>query len=166
MCRDGFGRKEFGIRIARVIRKQGWICHACCHMQTHYNLVLTVEENALQPGMQRLNGGYAQNFNRRWERSGHLRGDRYAAKPVESDGHFLSCFRYIARNPVRDGLGASAADWPWSSYPDCIGLESRFGFVTHDAVRAYFGSDSSRAVELMRDFVEDIERGSVPRRAA
>jgi putative transposase len=166
MFRDDVDRTDFCVRLARVIRKQEWVCHSFVLMPTHYHLLLAVEDNMLQPGMQRLNGTYAQAFNRRWGRWGHLRGDRYGAKPVESDGHFLACVRYIARNPVEAGICVSAADWTWSSYPDCVGLRSTFAFVEHETVRGYFGGESSRSLQLIRDFVEDLERGSVPRRAA
>ena len=106
MFRDDVDRTDFCVRLARVIRKHDWVCHSFVLMPTHYHLLLEVDDNMLQPGMQRLNGTYAQAFNRRWGRWGHLRGDRYSAKPVESDGHFLGCVRYIARNPVEAGLCA------------------------------------------------------------
>ena len=31
------------------------------------------------------------------------------------DAHFLNALRYLAFNPVRAGLAASAEAWPWSS---------------------------------------------------
>jgi len=166
MFRDDSDRMDFCIRVARVIDKQRWLCRAFCLMPTHYHLFLDVDENELQAGMQYLNGTYAQNFNRRHRRSGHLRGDRYFARPVESDGHMLQAFRYIARNPVAAGLCEQPQDWIWGSYRDCVELDSRFSFVTHEPIRAYFGSDRAKAIQLLRTFVEDLEPGSVPRRAA
>ena len=166
MFRDDVDRTDFCRRLARIIEAQRWICHAFCLMPTHYHLLLEVGANTLQPGMQYLNGTYAQNFNRRHGRWGHLRGDRYSAKPVESDGHRLAAFRYIALNPVVAGLCESPCDWPWGSYRDCVGLDNRFTFVTHDVIREYFGTDPERAIQLLRELVEDLEPGSVPRRAA
>jgi putative transposase len=166
MFRDDIDRTDFCMRLARIIEAQRWVCHAFCLMPTHYHLLLAVERNALQPGMQYLNGTYAQNFNRRWGRWGHLKGERYSAKPIESDGHMLAAFRYIALNPVVAGLCDRASDWMWGSYRDCIGLDKRLAFVTHDFIRSYFGPDRERAVQLLREFVEDLEPGSVPRRAA
>ena len=78
----------------------------------------------------------------------------------------LQAFRYIARNPVVAGLCNAPADWIWGSYRDCIQLDNRFPFVSHEPVRSYFGPDRVRATRLLRDFVEDVERGSVPGRAA
>jgi putative transposase len=154
MFLDDFDRTAFCNRLAKVIRRQGWICHAFCLMATHYHLLLEVAENSLQPGMQRLNGPYAQSFNARHDRSGHLRGDRYRARSVTTDGHMLSAFRYIARNPVEAGLCARAADWFWGSYRGCAGLETGFAFVDSTRLLAYFGDDRERAHDLIRAFVD------------
>jgi putative transposase len=166
MFHDDVDRTDFCMRLARIIEARRWVCHAFCLMPTHYHLLLEVGDNTLQPGMQYLNGTYAQNFNRRHGRWGHLKGERYSAKPVLSDGHMLSTFRYIAQNPVAAGLCERPSEWIWGSYRDCIGLDNRFSFVTHDIIRSYFGPDPERAIPLLREFVEDLEPGSVPGRAA
>jgi REP element-mobilizing transposase RayT len=153
MFRDDVDCTAFCNLLARVIALHGWICHSFCLMPTHYHLLLEVLENSLQPGMQRLNGPYAQRFNARHGRSGHLRGDRYAAGPVETDEHMLALLRYQARNPVKAGLCTVPADWTWSSYRGCAGIDN--GFVDSTFLRAYFGDDPRRACELLRDFVEN-----------
>ncbi len=155
LFRDDFDRAGFCNRFARVITKFSWTCRAFCLMTTHYHLIVDVAENRLQPGMHNHNGPYAQEFNRRHERSGHLRGDRYHAEPILSEGHMLRAFRYVARSPVRAGLCASPADWKWSSYRGHAGLDGAFAFVDHEPIRAYFGRDREGAIRALRDFVED-----------
>ena len=123
-------------------------------MPTHYHLLIDVPANSLQSGMQRLNGQYAQNFNRQHDRSGHLHGDRYHAEPVLTDGHMLYAFRYILRNPLEAGLCDHPADWRWSSYRGTAGLDEGFAFVTNGPIRDYFGGDSEEALRLLRNFVE------------
>lgn len=57
----------------------------------------------------------------RWHRAkqsigtGTIYQGRYKAVPVKDDRHLLTLCRYVERNPVRAGLVAKAADWPWSS---------------------------------------------------
>ncbi len=70
----------------------------------------------LARGMQRTHGLYAQSFNRRHRRSGHLFQGRFGSVLVTSDAQFLMTVRYIARNPVEAGLCDDAAEWPWSSH--------------------------------------------------
>ena len=155
MFTDDVDRMDFCSRLAREIGRFGWRCRAFCLMTTHYHLLLDVTTNRLQPGMHRLNGQYAQEFNQRHGRSGHLGGDRYGATQVETDGHMLRAFRYIVRNPVRAGLCKSPADWMWSSYRGNAGLDGGFAFVDDGPIRAYFGGDNGKALRLLRDFVED-----------
>jgi putative transposase len=131
-----------------------WTCRAFCLMPTHYHLLLDTELNRLQPGMHRLNGQYAQQFNRGHRRSGHLCGERYSATPVLTDGHMLGAFRYIARNPVKAGLCEGPGDWAWSSYRGAAGLDPCFAFVDNAPIRAYFGGNGAAALQQLRNFVE------------
>ena len=151
---DDVDRQRFCRLLTKTIGRNDWTCHAFCLMSTDYHLLLGVRANGLQSGMQRLNGQYAQGFNRLHGRSGHLHGDRYHIEPILTDGHMLYAFRYIARNPVEAGLCSSAADWLWSSYRGTAGLDGRFAFVDDAVIRGYFGGDSKEALQLLRAFVE------------
>lgn len=151
---DDFDRSDFCNRLARTIAKWLWICHAFCLMTTHYHLLVEVDEDALQPGMRYLNATYAQEFNRRHGRSGHLKGSPYGATPVETEGHFLSCVRYLARNPVEAGLCEHPSEWIWGSYRGAAGYDAGFSFVRDEVVLAYFHDDCAKAQRLLREFVE------------
>jgi putative transposase len=113
--RDDDERRLFLRLLANVVNRQEWHCHAFCLMTNHYHLVVEAYLWRLAAGMQRLNGVYAQTFNRRHKRSGHLFGDRYAAWVVESDEHRRAACEYVLQNPVRAGLCERADDWPWSA---------------------------------------------------
>jgi putative transposase len=155
MFLDDIDRTWFCNRLAQIVREHGWTCHAFCLMTTHYHLLVEVETNALQRGMQRLNGPYAQRFNKCHNRSGHLRGDRYYAGAVATDGHMLLVLRYLARNPVEAGLCDRPSQWRWGSYRGCAGIDSGFDFVDSSQLQGYFGLERQRACELLRAFVDD-----------
>jgi len=36
---------------------------------------------------------------------------------MSNHAHLMAAFRYVALNPVKAKLAATAADWPWSSTP-------------------------------------------------
>ena len=38
--------------------------------------------------------------------------------------HLAAAIRYVLMNPVRAGLTEKAADWPWSSARELLGLEA------------------------------------------
>ena len=64
--------------------------------------------------MQWLNGVYAQAFNGRHARCGHLFGERFRARVIRDEEHLYEACRYVVANPVRAGLCGQATDWPWS----------------------------------------------------
>jgi len=84
-------------------------------MSNHVHLVLRPErEDSMAVLLRCVHARYAQRFNRRWGRSGHLWQNRYYSSPLER-GHALNALRYVDLNPVRAGLVASARQWRWSS---------------------------------------------------
>ncbi len=100
---------------ADVVRRQDWRVHAFCLMPNHYHLVVETRLWRLSAGIHRLNAVYAQGFNRRHKRWGHLFGDRFASWVIEGDEHYRNTCEYVLQNPVRAGLVRRAEDWPWSA---------------------------------------------------
>jgi putative transposase len=84
-----------------------------------YHLLLTTPEPDLPVGMHWLNGVYAQTFNDRYGRTGHLFERRYAARLVDSDEYFAAAVDYIRWNPVVAGLCDHPSQWRWRG-PDKI----------------------------------------------
>jgi putative transposase len=113
--RDDRDRLVFLRLFAATIERHSWRCHAFCLMATHYHLLVETERENLSRGLHRLNGVYAQLFNRRHSRTGHLFGSRFHAWTIEDEGHLHATHRYVLDNPVRAGLCATASDWPWSA---------------------------------------------------
>jgi REP element-mobilizing transposase RayT len=94
---------------------------AYCLMGNHYHLVLRTRQANLSTLMRHLNGVYTQRFNRRHGRVGHVFQGRFKAILVDAGAYLLALCRYVELNPVRAGLAATAADWPWSSYRAHVG---------------------------------------------
>lgn len=121
--RDDHDRRFFLSLLARVVRERRWRLHAWVLMSNHYHLLLETPEIGLSRGMQWLNKQYAERFNRRYERAGHLFQGRFKGILVEREAHLLELIRYIVLNPVRAGVAALAADYDWSSYRATAGLQ-------------------------------------------
>jgi REP element-mobilizing transposase RayT len=134
-----------------------WDCLAFCVMDTHYHLLVTTPKPNLATGMQFLNGRYAQLFNRRHGRRGHLFRERYYSGRVVADGHLLLTMRYIALNPVIVHLAAEPAAYPWSSYAGVIGTTPCWKFIARDTVLEHFGA-MPEAVGRLRALVEGDQR--------
>ncbi len=124
--------------LAPLVARFGWLCHSFCLMPNHYHLLLETPEPNLSKGMRLVNGTYAQRFNGRHRRAGHVFQGPYRAEVVERDGHLLEVCRYIALNPVRAHLCADPAAWPWSSYRALTSAQDAPTFLTLDLVHSLF----------------------------
>ena len=83
--RDNADRYAFLRLVEECIDRYGWRVHALCLMGRHYSLLVETTQPRLSRGMQYLNGCYAQRFNLRHGRHGHLWGARFASWVVDSE---------------------------------------------------------------------------------
>jgi putative transposase len=113
---DDEDRRTWIETFGQVTLRFGWIVHAYCLLDNHFHIVVATTIENLSRAMQRLNGDYAQGFNRRHGRTGHLFQGRYHAKVIESDEYLEEACRYVVLNPVRAGLCAGEGDWPWARF--------------------------------------------------
>ena len=121
---DDVDRQQFLQLFGYEILQQRWRCYAYCLMGNHYHLLVETPESNLSRGMRRLNGSYAQRFNWRHQRVRHLLQGRFKSLVVERETYLLELCRYVVLNPVRAGMVATPADWPWSSYGATAGLRT------------------------------------------
>ena len=115
--RDDADRKTFLTMLGSAVVDFEWRCHVFCLMTTHYHLIIETEQPRLSRGLQRLNGRYAQYFNRQYDRTGHLFGGRYTVYVIDDDDRLEASCLYVIANPVRAGLCQSPSDWPWTGRP-------------------------------------------------
>ena len=73
-------------------------------MTNHFHLIVEIPSENLSAGMHRLNGVYAQWFNERHDRTGHLFERRFSAKRIEGDEQLQNTAEYVLQNPVKAGL--------------------------------------------------------------
>ena len=146
---------DFFETLGRVVNDTGWVCHAYCLMPNHFHLVLETPKPNLARGMQRLNSTYAQRFNRRHARVGHVLQGRYHAVLIEKESHLLEVCRYVVLNPVRARLCSSPAAWAASSYRATAGISRRPSFLTVEWLLDQIDGGRRRADERYRAFVAD-----------
>jgi putative transposase len=155
LYRDDVDRLAFLRRLAYTTASTEWRCLGFCLLGTHYHLIVGVEDGVLPVAMQRLNYSYAADFNHRYAMRGHVQFQRYGSRRIEDDDDLLTCYRYVAKNPVDAGMCMSPCDWPWSSYPSAIGLTAAHSFVDPRPILSCFGGSLEFAIAGLRGFVED-----------
>ena len=86
-----------------------------CLMPNHVHFIAIPKNlDSLSRTFHSVNFTYAQYFNYRYGRVGHLWQGRYYSKTL-SENHLINAARYIEQNPVRAGLCETAWNWEWSS---------------------------------------------------
>jgi REP element-mobilizing transposase RayT len=142
--------------LAKVVTRFEWFCLAYCLMPNHIHLLLQTPLRNLGRGMQRLQGRYAQTFNRRHHRVGHLFQGRYGAVAITDDEQLATAVGYIAVNPVVAGLVERPEGWRWASHRAMTGEEAVPAWLAtrrlHDMLAGVFGGDgAARYRELVED---------------
>jgi REP element-mobilizing transposase RayT len=134
--------------LARTTVRMRWRTLAYCLMDNHVHLLIETREANLATGMQRIHGCYAQAYNERYARSGHLFQGRYGARLITSDTQLWATVAYIARNPVEAGMCEEPDRYRWGSHGlvmrgkpprwlDAARLLEHFGAVGGDPLERY-----------------------------
>src|SRR5574338_735600 len=115
--------------LGNVVEQFELECWSYCLMPNHYHVVLRTDEATLSEPIRNLNSRYAQWWNRRHNRVGHVFQSRFKEQIVQRQDYLLTLCRYIAMNPVRAGLVSRPEQWKWSSYATTIGIAPAQPFV-------------------------------------
>ena len=166
--------------------KQKVAVHAYVLMSNHFHLLATPETvEGIPQMMQAVGRRYVRTFNLRHQRTGTLWEGRYRSTLIQTERYLLACMAYIDLNPVRAGMVADPADYPWSSHQHYIGRRQDKLVTPHglywemgntpfardqsyaDMVRAGIGQDQQRALtdSVLRgwalgepDYVAELQR--------
>jgi REP element-mobilizing transposase RayT len=131
-----------------------WSVLAYCLMPNHVHLVVDADVPELSLAMHRVNGLYAQRFNRIRGFTGHLFQGRFHSKPVREEAALPGALRYVVMNPVRAGLCARPENWRWSSYRAVAGLEWAPRFLDVEYALSPFAGRPAAARAAFRRFVD------------
>ncbi len=86
-----------------------------CLMPNHVHLILAPgTEDGLSRAVGETHRRYSGYINARLRVTGHLFQGRFGSVAMD-EAHLMAAFRYVAMNPVKANLAATAADWRWSS---------------------------------------------------
>lgn len=151
--RDDSDRLLFLELFAEEVERSRWIVHDYSLMGNHFHLVMGTPECTLSTGMHRLLSRYAQRFNRRHGRRGHLFQERFKNVLVETEIYGLELSRYVALNAVRGGIVRRPEEWPWCSYAARAGFTKCPSWLTIEPLLNQFGADRKSQQKAYRSFV-------------
>jgi putative transposase len=152
-------------RFADLLTETKTACFAWVLIPNHVHLLLRTGKVPISVLMKRLLTGYAVNYNRRHNRSGHLFQNRYKSILCQEDSYLLELVRYVHLNPLRATLVKEykeLAGYPYCGHGAIMGRR-KIKWQDTDYVLGLFGNKESGARGEYSRFVRNgIEQGSRP----
>jgi putative transposase len=162
----GFVNLSSGQERRLLVDIHGWVL-----MKDHYHLLLSERiENGISLFLRKLNVGYANYVNERYERKGTLFRGRTKRILIECDAHFLYILHYIHLNPLDYLQGSekwrlrskssinNAEDalkyldtYRWSSYLDYSGKKNFPSILTTSLFKGALGNYNNALNEYLHD---------------
>ncbi len=111
-------KEKFLQILCEVSEHYDFIVHAYVLMDNHYHLLIENKKENLSAGMRQINSLYAQYFNKKYDRVGHLWQDRYKSWTVLDESYLFTLFKYFENNPVKAGLAERVGEYEWALMHD------------------------------------------------
>ncbi len=116
---DIFFEKEDYLKFQDIIRKTREIylyqLYSYVLMPNHIHLEIKDEGQKISQIIHSIATRYANYFNKKYERKGHVFESRFRSKNVENTFYMLNLVRYIHQNPLKAGI-SKMEEYKWSSY--------------------------------------------------
>ena len=132
--------------------------HAWCLMDNHVHLVLRMTLPEISRLMHDVELHYAKYFNARNDRVGHVFQGRFKSQAINDDKYYLTCIRYVHRNPEKAGL-AKTDSYPWSSYAEYLGkpglCATSFALEMFGGLSGFIGAHKEDVAMVFLDVDED-----------
>src|SRR3972149_11499529 len=154
---DDQDRTRFLERLSANLIQGHCSVYAWVLMSNHIHLLFKSGEHGISAVMRKLLTWYAQYFNRRHNRTGHLFENRYKSILCDEDNYLLALVRYIHLNPLRAGILKTIQEldrYPWSGHNAIIG-KTDFSWMDTEHVLAQFGSTRRKALYEYRSFIRE-----------
>lgn len=162
---DDQDKIRFLERLGKNVTEGECSIYAWALMDNHIHLLFKSGNYSISTVMRKLLTWYAQYFNRRHNRTGHLFQNRYKSILCDEERYLLALIRYIHLNPVRAQIVKTIEEldcYPWSGHSTIIGASNR-AWMDTDAVLSQFGAGKRKAISEYRRFVmEELGAGRKP----
>jgi REP element-mobilizing transposase RayT len=163
--RDDEDKARFLVRLGQNVEEGKCSVYAWVLMSNHVHILFRSGKDGISTVMRKLLTWYAQYFNRKHRRTGHLFENRYKSILCDEANYLIALVRYIHLNPVRANIVTTFEQldgYPWSGHRTLIG-KTKHIWMDVDHVLSEFGSTRSKAVNGYRRFMQEgLSQGRMP----
>ena len=125
-------------------------------LSNHLHILTQIKRRNLPQAMQELFKRYAQIFNIKYQRKGHVFCGRYRAALCNDDRYFLIISLYIHLNAYRAGMIDSPFKYKWHSL-DVYIKKIRSSFVNPKLILdGIFANDTVKAKEIYKNLIKGV----------
>ncbi|MDD4689882.1 MAG: transposase [Eubacteriales bacterium] len=130
--------------------------YAYCLMTNHVHLFVKEKEiGDIKIIMHKILTRYVMWYNRKYQRSGSLIGNRYKSEPIEDEAYYLTLMRYIHQNPLKAGMVNDVEEYIWSSYNDYINMKNELTDI--DFGLSIFSNDEEKALKAFDEYHKEMD---------
>ena len=90
------------------------ILHDYCIMDNHYHLLIETQKENISSFMRIVNANYAQYYNKKYKRSGHLWQSRYKSRYITSEEYLYALVKYIEYNPIEANISKKVGEYTFT----------------------------------------------------
>ncbi len=106
--------------VCEVSKHYDFIIHGYVIMDNHYHLLLENKIENLSAGMRQINSTYAQYFNKKQKRVGHLWQDRFKSWYIFDNTYLFTLFKYLELNPVKANITKRVGEFRYTLIHDIL----------------------------------------------
>ena len=154
---DDRDREKFLNRFGANVTDAGASVYAWVLMGNHAHVLFKSGSQGISMVMRKQLSWYAQYYNRRHRRRGHLFENRYKSILCDEDNYLLALIRYIHLNPVRAGIVKTMEEldrYRWSGHSAVMG-KRECSWLDVNFVLLQFGPAKRKARNGYHRFVEE-----------
>lgn len=145
--RDDLDRRRLLSFAANSACDGGARCLAFALMRNHCHFIFLTGSTPLSDLVHGFAFRYAQYFNWRHGRVGHLFQDRFGSEEIDSDEYLRTAIAYVHLNPLKAGVTPSIASlsaYPWTGQATLAGVRSD-PLIDAEFVLSMFGTEVGEA---------------------
>lgn len=158
-------RIRFLERLGQKVTEASASVYAWALMDNHIHILFKSGQEGISAVMRKLLTWYAQDYNRRHRRTGHLFENRYKSILCDEDSYLLALVRYIHLNPVRAWIITTLTEldsYPWSGH-STIMEKTKHDWMDTAYVLTQFAGREKAGRNAYRTFVaEGMGVGRIP----
>lgn len=163
--RDDEDKARFLERLGQNVDQGKCSIYAWVLMSNHVHILFQSGKDGISTTMRKLLTWYAQYFNRKHRRTGHLFENRYKSILCDEDNYLIALIRYIHLNPIRANIVTTLDEldrYPWSGHRTLIG-KAKHTWMDTDHALSTFGPTRRKAVNEYRRFMQEgLGQGRLP----